>query len=155
MAYRWNVLFSAGSLGSQELRNPGAGTGLLVCGQGVAIGVLFRFLCSKIDGTGLDGSCSIYQGHLFVEKATCGRSFLFGGFGLRGGAAAVRAFGFGCLNHRSDGPGIRRFFTPEKVGFLGLACLLVPVSNPFAQGQGCGITRGFSNHFCDTFGNPP
>ena len=24
-----------------------------------------------------------------------------------------------------------------------------------SQQQGCGITRGFSNHFCDTSGNPP
>ena len=36
------------------------------------IGVLFRRAWSKIDGPGLDGFCSIYQGHLFFQKATYG-----------------------------------------------------------------------------------
>ena len=35
-----------------------------------AIGVLFRLVWLKIDGTGLDGFCSIYQGYLFFQKAT-------------------------------------------------------------------------------------
>ena len=32
--------------------------------------VLFRLVCSKIEGTGLDGFCFIYQGHLFFQKDT-------------------------------------------------------------------------------------
>ena len=37
-----------------------------------AIGVLFRLVWLKIDGTGLDGVYSIFQGHLFFQKATYG-----------------------------------------------------------------------------------
>ena len=36
----------------------------------VFIGVLFRLVWLKIDGTGLDGVYSIYQGHLFFQEAT-------------------------------------------------------------------------------------
>ena len=32
------------------------------------IGVLFRLVWLNIDGTGLDGFCSIYQGHLFSKR---------------------------------------------------------------------------------------
>ena len=35
-----------------------------------SIGVLHRLVWSKIDGTGLDGVYSIYQGHLFFQQAT-------------------------------------------------------------------------------------
>ena len=34
------------------------------------IGVLFRLVSITIDGTGFDGGCSIYQGHLLFQKAT-------------------------------------------------------------------------------------
>ena len=34
------------------------------------LGVLFGLVWLKIHGTGLDGFCSIYQGHLFFQKAT-------------------------------------------------------------------------------------
>ena len=37
---------------------------------GRSIGVLFRLVWSKIEGTGLDGFYSIYQGHLFSKKDT-------------------------------------------------------------------------------------
>ena len=36
------------------------------------IGVLFRLAWLVIEGTGLDGVHSIYQGHLFFQKDTYG-----------------------------------------------------------------------------------
>ena len=34
----------------------------------IELGVLFRLVSLKIDGTGLGGASSIYQGHLFFQK---------------------------------------------------------------------------------------
>ena len=48
--------------------------------------------------------------------------------------------GPGSADHRRARRGARRLAR----GFLW----------PVARLQGCGITRGLSNHFCDTFGNP-
>ena len=41
--------------------------------SGNSIGVFFRLVWLDIDGTGLQGFCSIYQGHLFFQKATYGQ----------------------------------------------------------------------------------
>ena len=41
-------------------------------GRGGCIGVLFGWFAYKIEGPGLDGVYSIYQGHLFFQKATYG-----------------------------------------------------------------------------------
>ena len=39
----------------------------------MGIGVLFTVsVVKQIDGTGFDGVCSMYQGHLFFRKATSG-----------------------------------------------------------------------------------
>ena len=59
---------------------------------------------------------------------------------------------------------IRRRIDPSgtsKLPRTGLWMCLEPLRpsgrrlGMIGQDQGCGITRGFSNHFCDTFGNPP
>ena len=45
------------------------------------IGVLFGWFAYKIEGPGLDGVYSIYQGHLFFQKATYGKD-MKGCYGL-------------------------------------------------------------------------
>ena len=55
---------------------PALGKGCRFSDHFLSIGVLFRLLCSKIDGTGLDESYSIYQGRLFVQETIYVPEFL-------------------------------------------------------------------------------
>ena len=44
---------------------------------------MFFLVGLKIKGPGLDGVCSIYQGHLFVQKATYGQRSMADGRSLK------------------------------------------------------------------------